>query len=283
MQTNRQDQSYVLKDLIRRYPHRLPVFTIGYRPHKTYWMATPPPRQEVCLSFIFKGKGTFIVNRQPVVIHPPAAIFSEPTADVQYGPNLVWEELIINYARELSGELYRQYPPLQRQCIWTIKNKVCFNQVFDLLWDGLNRKKDAGWADRVDRLCDWLIDESLTDCQTELLQNATHAMIQAIVQQLNKTFAQEPDFAALARTHGLSLSNFRRLWYRHIGIAPTRYVLNLRLQEACRLLRQTTLRIHEIADRTGFHDALYFSRRFHQFTGQTATQFRATMYKSAQP
>jgi len=50
----------------------------------------------------------------------------------------------------------------------------------------------------------------------------------------------------------------------------------MRLEQAKRLLRDSNLRIGEIAEQVGFHDARHFSRTFRQQTGLLPTDFRQT-------
>lgn len=51
-------------------------------------------------------------------------------------------------------------------------------------------------------------------------------------------------------------------------------MMRRRLEEACRLLVETRLKIGEIAAAAGFRDPLYFSRRFRLETGVTAAAYR---------
>ena len=87
-------------------------------------------------------------------------------------------------------------------------------------------------------------------------------------------YLQRHDFQALARAHGLSDSTFRRYWAARVGVPPAHYVMRLRLEEACRQLVETRLKIGEIAAATGFSDPLYFYRRFRSEIGVTAVTYR---------
>ena len=73
---------------------------------------------------------------------------------------------------------------------------------------------------------------------------------------------------------GLSESTSAAYWAARMGMPPARYAMRLKIEEACRLLVKTRLRVGEIADRLGFGDPLYFSRRFHQDVGSTAAEYR---------
>jgi AraC-like DNA-binding protein len=84
------------------------------------------------------------------------------------------------------------------------------------------------------------------------------------------------DFAELAKELGFSDSTFRRRWEEAFGVPPARYLQQLRIAEACRLLVETSLRINAIAAATGYEDELYFSRRFRIEVGHAPREYRKT-------
>jgi AraC-like DNA-binding protein len=53
------------------------------------------------------------------------------------------------------------------------------------------------------------------------------------------------------------------------------YLTHVRLAQATRLLRETSLTIAEIATAAGFADQSYFDKRFKRAFGQTPKEFRA--------
>ena len=58
------------------------------------------------------------------------------------------------------------------------------------------------------------------------------------------------------------------------GMSMQQYHDAHRMQVAAYLLRSTLLPIGEIANRLGFEDRLYFSRRFHAFSGVSPKEYR---------
>lgn len=72
------------------------------------------------------------------------------------------------------------------------------------------------------------------------------------------------DFAKTAREMSISLAHFRRIFKQVTGSSPQHYLSEIRLRQAAMLLRETTESIKLIADKTGFQDRFYFSRRFKQ-------------------
>lgn len=65
-----------------------------------------------------------------------------------------------------------------------------------------------------------------------------------------------------ARTQGLSRSHFSHRFREATGLAPAAFVLEARLAEARRLLRESGAPLKEIAELTGFADANHFCKAF---------------------
>jgi transcriptional regulator GlxA family with amidase domain len=72
----------------------------------------------------------------------------------------------------------------------------------------------------------------------------------------------------------MSVSTFQRRWNESMGITPARYALGLKLQEACRLLIETSNSISEVANACGFDDEFYFSRCFRRQFGSPPRTYR---------
>lgn len=78
----------------------------------------------------------------------------------------------------------------------------------------------------------------------------------------------------LARRAGLSLSQFERRFKQTLGLTPSRYILRVRLANACGLLQQTRQRIAAVAQAVGFYDHSALTRAFTSHMGLTPTQYR---------
>ena len=73
---------------------------------------------------------------------------------------------------------------------------------------------------------------------------------------------------------GTSVTYFCNLFKRETGMTFIKYLSDLRLQNACELLRRTGQTVTEICYQVGFNDYSNFSRRFKKYTGVSAAHYR---------
>jgi len=73
--------------------------------------------------------------------------------------------------------------------------------------------------------------------------------------------------ASMAQRAACSPATVHRLFRQFLKVSPHEYVSGLRMREARRLLRTTTLAVRRIGERVGFSDAFHFSRFFKQREG----------------
>ena len=85
---------------------------------------------------------------------------------------------------------------------------------------------------------------------------------------------QPPGIAAIATRLGLSQRRLEMLFAQHLGTSPGRFFLDLRLDEARRMVTDTRLPLQEIALRCGFSSQMAFARAFRARFGGTASHLR---------
>lgn len=89
------------------------------------------------------------------------------------------------------------------------------------------------------------------------------------------------DLPSLAKLVGVSTAQLVKLFKRHLGTTPMRYVWEARTRRGSQLLRETGLTVGEIAYRCGFQTPFHFSRWVKQVHGMSPKKFRAQAWKQA--
>jgi len=77
----------------------------------------------------------------------------------------------------------------------------------------------------------------------------------------------------ISRDCGMSSSTLKRLCKAHCGCAPIAYFVSLRLAEAKRMIRETSMNLTQIAECLGFQSVYHFSKLFKKKTGMTPSDY----------
>lgn len=78
----------------------------------------------------------------------------------------------------------------------------------------------------------------------------------------------------LADLSNISVDYFSKSFKKYMGVNPSRYIQDKRLERGLLLLLTTNLTVKEIANTIGFEAHQYFSRFFKERTGESPTEFR---------
>ena len=98
--------------------------------------------------------------------------------------------------------------------------------------------------------------------------------LQQITDWMTEHVAEDFNLEQLAAQAGLSKFHFQRLFKRAVGVSPSRYHINLRLNLARRLLRETKQSIVEIALEVGYVTSSHFAQLFRRETGLSPSDYR---------
>jgi len=98
--------------------------------------------------------------------------------------------------------------------------------------------------------------------------------VRNVMEYLHEHYSETLNVESCAQLCALSRYHFIHVFRQYTGQSPYAYLTDIRLTEAARLLSSTALPVGEIARRSGYEDALYFSRLFKKKYGQSPSAFR---------
>ena len=94
------------------------------------------------------------------------------------------------------------------------------------------------------------------------------------IELANEHFMTETGVEFYADRLCVTANYLNRIVRQTLGQSTKAYIQRRRMEEACRLLRYTSLPVADISERLGFDTPSYFSRTFAKSVGQTPLQFR---------
>jgi two-component system response regulator YesN len=100
-------------------------------------------------------------------------------------------------------------------------------------------------------------------------------IVQLVQQFLRENFTKELSLEEISRSFNFTSSYLSKIFIKHTGEAPSKYLISLRINEAKYLLAEHhNLSVKEVAERVGYPDQFYFSRLFKQITGCTPKDYQ---------
>jgi PAS domain S-box-containing protein len=104
--------------------------------------------------------------------------------------------------------------------------------------------------------------------------------LEPVIRYMLAKYADPIHASDLAKLAGLSLPRFTRRFKKELQVTPSRYLVMVRLNAACRLLVSTLKSISEIAAETGFHDHSFFTKQFVKYRNTTPKAYRVRYSKT---
>ncbi len=245
--------------------------------------------QIVC---VLEGKFEWMVEGQRHVLYPNDVVvlcpwqgFGSPTNTLEIG-SLAWiilEPELFEIHRELflgkwsaigendqklMGRLLVSHAPM-------VLNNL--KQANDLLLRIEAEVKQAEFAyqTRVNQLLDELLVTIVRQLSQQQNQRRDfpHAFEQ-LEQMLRDSLDHPWTVEEMATVVGLGSTAFTEKVKAYSGFSPLNYLINIRIAEAMRQLRQTGKSLTDIALDTGFYSSQHFSTTFKKLTGYTPGHFR---------
>ena len=93
-------------------------------------------------------------------------------------------------------------------------------------------------------------------------------------QYIKEHFASNLSLDEIAGAAELSNAYGSSIFKKETGMTITNYLIQVRMEEAQRLLRETNLTINEVGYKVGYLDARYFSKLFIRVVGVKPVDYR---------
>lgn len=221
---------------------------------------------------VTEGRGSVLIAGQPGLASPGKLYFIGPGT---------WVEL--KTERDSGLCLYRMAVRVERDGagLFGGNGEALFEPLTRL--DGALQELSAPAADPSDALEALQRHIRFQQLMCELLKLRHTAVrsgtdgrqaVEGTIAFMRRTYREDISVGQLAREAGMSRWQYGAIFKSLTGQTPMDYLTGLRMDRAKELMLDNGARVRDIAERVGFRDEYYFSRRFKQTTGLTPTAYR---------
>jgi len=98
--------------------------------------------------------------------------------------------------------------------------------------------------------------------------------VQALIVSLPASCDQQWTLAEMADHCGIQRTQFGKVFQKLTGSTPMEYLFRIRMERAKTLLRETDIKIIDIAFECGYGSSQYFANTFKHATGETPSEYR---------
>ncbi|MEK3720305.1 helix-turn-helix domain-containing protein [Paenibacillus sp. FSL H8-0034] len=159
--------------------------------------------------------------------------------------------------------LYDLSIEIKSSILSTSKSMKVHSAVFDLLGSLIDQlsQSDNVMLTKKEVMASQIAEQIEDSVQTLLLHGQIH--------ENGRTWVQD-----IAKSVNMSTSQVNRIFHQVYGKAPRKYLSEILLNEAKRLLQQTDLSVDHIAMMLGYRTSPHFSRQFKRWTDITPSEYR---------
>ena len=239
------------------------------------------------------GRGTVILGKQEMEYTEDTILITAKNHlhNIISNPGVksYWEFIYINPADFLRAqhefgkrELERNMRKIESVQIKKQRKEIpLFAQELECLMDQI-RTQEYGYRACVKGLVYTLLMEivkitSMESLEIKSVQNPNWDKLKKIelaMQYVDTHYAEEIRISDIANAAYISESYLRRIFVENYNMSPLRYVNFVRIDFACKILRDQALNINEVAQKVGFDNTSTFIKNFKKIVGKTPKQWR---------
>lgn len=105
--------------------------------------------------------------------------------------------------------------------------------------------------------------------------NSRRSAVWRSLAYIKENYMSQIKIPYLAALEGLSVSRYNTVFRASVGVSPVKYIVKMRMRQACILLESTDLSVKQIGEMVGYSDNHFFSKLFKIYVGVSAVQYRS--------
>lgn len=229
------------------------------------------------LHYLYAGTGTLWVNGKSISVGEKSLFLLSPETHIVYQQNpadpwqFAWIEFSGLNVRSILDEI-----EFMDSTAFFPKNSEYFNDLFADIVNYSRKESFSAYLKITSLLLDvlhGLIDESKKNVQ--LREGFQTQKLQPVIEYIDRHYCErECTPQVIAEKFGYSPTYFSRVFQQSFHQTVSSYIIQLRMNQACKLLKHTSFSVSEIAYMIGYSSPFYFSSQFKKLKDYSPTVFR---------
>ena len=208
-----------------------------------------------------------IENKLKIVEHN---IKNEDTVNLQKSLNEIFS---VEYIKNSGLTVRAVYFLVANSIILTfnrIKAEISKTVVEEILSETYLRRI----TESVTELAEYIYNVILEVLLEQNQSSGTGMTIQKIVSYIEANFDKNLSVKQISEQFGFTPNYISQVFKKEVGENFVSYLNKLRIEKACKLLRESNIKIFEIGSMVGYNDSQYFYRVFKKYMNQTPIEYR---------
>ncbi|PYI55578.1 AraC family transcriptional regulator [Paenibacillus flagellatus] len=233
----------------------------------------PGVRDMYILHYVHDGYGTYAADGRAEPIGPGGLFLVVPNTVHSYwpDPDKPWHYSWFGFVGTMAARLAKQAGFVEPAPVRTPEPDVALEPLFRHL---MAYREEPAKELLLTGLLYRIFGTLAVPDDTPPLRPDVGLHVRKAVSFMNARYADPIGLADIAAHVGLDAKYVCRLFRQRLSMSPYRYLTDVRMRKACRLLRSHLLGIAEIARSVGYADPLLFSRMFKRTIGVSPSAYR---------
>lgn len=225
--------------------------------------------------FCAAGSGTLEYDKRKVKINAGDYFFLPRNIPHTYYPDgELWDVRWVAFEGSVCDEILERFG-MTVPIVIAAPEETTMEKTFDRMV--ISQENDSLYCDHTcsGLVYDYLIEfHRLMDANADRAKSRQISMLLPVLRFMHDNFRSDISMTQLSNIMGVTPQHFCRVFRKTMNVSPNEFLTRIRLDEAKRLLNEKDVSVSEVAVRSGFRDAGYFSTVFRKHEGISPVQYK---------
>lgn len=260
-----------LNSLQREHGLMPPLATLCVYPEKTHEIERI--FEVFSFSLILEGSGVMLDGNKKIIIQPPCILIHKKEHFYSYAPTPKWYEVSFGYDNVEEEYFRKLFGDKIDEKIYRINNPFFIKDLIDKIDSLLPFRDDKSVADQLDSIAYLILTHIFFD-EYDAKSQPVKERIAQVRAWLDHNYDKQFVIDNVAREFKFTPCDFRKAWKTFYKCSPKKYLDQIRLIEAERLLHESLLPVNQVAERVGYSDQRYFASWFKRHHNISPREYR---------